>query len=95
MLDITHIHETKEGLLKTFIKNCDKLPPNGKLSIFNYPNCVIVYKDEEYEHLFDVYHRVNGQIVEQHDTHGVYIDELYSIVQNFLFDKVNNSPLRA
>lgn len=87
MLDITHNSKTKEVLLNTFIDNCKNLPVNDKLSIFNYPNCVIVYKDEEYEHLFDVYHRVNGQIVEEHDRHGIHMDDLPSVIHEFLFAK--------
>lgn len=73
--------------IEIFTENCEKLPPNGRLSAFNFPNCVVVYKDEDYEHLFDVYHRVNGQIVEEHDSHGVHLNDLPAVVRKFLFDK--------
>lgn len=86
MLDVTHTSEiVRTTLVDLFAKNCRSLPQNGRLSISKHPNRVIVYKDEDFNELFDVYHRVNGRIVEKHDRHGVHIDDLPAIVEEFLF----------
>ena len=86
MLDVTlNNPDSRRALLEVFFKRCHKLPHGCNKKIAYGSNIVSVWKDEEYDSLFDVTLSQNGLFDEKTDHFGVHSDALEILVEQLLF----------
>jgi hypothetical protein len=80
----TTFHISREAFLGNFLKKCRELSNNGSTSIVMGENTVTVYKDEEYNELFDVFLSQKGKNNEENDHCGVHLDALEDLIGKLL-----------
>ena len=79
------IKDAYQALMDTFIEECEELPPRGEKIINCDGKRIVVWKDEEYEELFDVIFTLNGY-GDDNDVHGgVHFDDLEELIVDLLF----------
>ena len=74
-----------QALMNTFIEECKELPPRGKKSIDFKGKRIAVWKDEDYDEMFDVIFTFNGYGDDNDIYDGTHFDELEGLVENLLF----------
>lgn|GEM_PF-2710453 len=97
MLDITlNDHVSRLALVSCFVQKCEQLLPRDSMRIVCGFNQVTVYKDEEYDQVFDVFHSQNGKIIEENDSLGIHFDELEELIIRLLFfERSISQPIKG
>ena len=71
--------------MNTFIEECKELPLRGEKIINCGGKRIVVWKDEEYEELFDVIFTLNGYGDDNDIYDGTHLDELEGLIEHLLF----------
>ena len=79
------IKDAYQALMNTFIEECKALPLRGKKIIDYGGKRIVVWKDEDYEELFDVIFTLDGYGDDNDVYGGVHFDKLEGLIVDLLF----------